>query len=323
MGRQFQYTSLDRVLAKVYRDVGLEEVSTTDVVEWAGEALELMEIIAVYEEAVAFMEVKNHQADLPNGLHSIVQLARNNRWVKSEQKICPAEVVLDCDCDKPAPVPKPTPCNLPVVLDCHGTPISDHNLAYYRPYFDLQYEYYGWSNSNNYRENYTPIRLANHSFFNTIVCEEDNRIYDPCCEDEYTIVGDKLKFSFKEGFVALAYHRQKIDPETGYPMIPDEISIITAVTMYITMKYMSRLWYMGREGYADKMQKAEQDWQWYCKQAGTKQMMLHGIDQHQNFTEERFTLIPRRDKYYNFFGKLGRAEYTGFKDSKKINLRGT
>ena len=66
---------------------------------------------------------------------------------------------------------------------------------------------------------------------------------------------------------------------------------------------MGRLWYMGREGYADKYQKSEQDWQWYCKQAGNKQMMLFGIDQHENFKDLRYQLILNKDKYFGFFGK--------------------
>ena len=113
----------------------------------------------------------------------------------------------------------------------------------------------------------------------------------------------------------------KTDEKTGYPLIPDDYSIITAITMYITMKYMGRLWYMGREGYADKYQKSEQDWQWYCKQAGNKQMMPHGVDQFQNFTESRNQLLPSKNRYYGFFGKLGREGNTGWKDPNHRNFR--
>ena len=84
---------------------------------------------------------------------------------------------------------------------------------------------------------------------------------------------------------------------------------------------MGRLWYMGREGYADKYQKSEQDWQWYCKQAGNKQMMLHGVDQFQNFTESRNQLLPSKNRYYGFFGKLGREGNTGWKDPNHRNFR--
>lgn len=326
MGRKLQYTTLDRVLSKLYRDLGLEEISETDVVEWAGEALEFIGAVTLYEEAVSFIEIENYEADLPNGLHSILQVARNNRWSKeNKEELCPANVVLDCTTEQMLDTTNDS-CgctnNLlldkyPVPLDCKGTPITEYELAYYRPYFDLQYEYYGWMKSNYYQRDYSPMRLANHTFFNSIVCEEDPKIYTNRATDEYTIVEDKIRTSFKEGSIAIAYYRQRIDPDTGYPMIPDEVSIITAITMYITMKYMARMWYLGREGYADKYQKAEQDWQWYCKQAGNKQMMLYGIDQHQNYMDSKYQLIPNRHKYYGFFGKLGRPENLSWKDPNR------
>jgi hypothetical protein len=297
MGKKFQYTTLDRILAKLYRDLGLEDISETDVIEWTGEALEAIGAITLYEEAIACVEVKNHQADLPIGLHSIIQIAKNNRWSPTEENnICPQDFIEEVEEET---------ITCPVVLDCKGAPLLGVEITYYRPYFDLQYEYYGWSNSSYYKENYTPVKLSNHTFFNTLVCAEDMNLYQSCV-DEYTIAEDTAKFSFKEGSVVIAYHRQKTDPATGYPMIPDDYSVITAITMYITMKYMSRLWYLGREGYSDKVQKAESDWHWYCKQAGNNLMIPYGIDEHQKMLEGRNNLIPNHNKYYGYFGKPSR-----------------
>ena len=67
MGRHLQYVSADRIIAKLYRDLGLEELNETDIIEQIGEALEAIGAITLYEEAVAFIEIENHQADLPNG----------------------------------------------------------------------------------------------------------------------------------------------------------------------------------------------------------------------------------------------------------------
>lgn len=334
MGRKYNYVSMDRVLSKIYRDLGLEEISETDVVEWAGEALEAIGAIGLYEEAIAFAEVNNHQIDLPNGLHSITQIARNNRWSKEDKDICPANVILDCNQQEMLDSTSSNcGCNdtleeCPVVLDCDGKILGDYEIAYYRPYFDLQYEYDLWGQSHYYKENYTPVRLANHAFFNSIVCQEEdpayknqNRVYQNTGTDEYTIAGDKIRFSFKEGSVAIAYHRQKIDEETGYPMVPDDISIISAITYYITWKYMARLWYMGREGYGDKMQESERQWIWYCRQAGNKTMMLYGVDEFQNFTDSRSQMLPTKNRYYGFFGKLGRSQDGSWKDTNGGNFR--
>lgn len=311
MGRKFSYTTLDRVLSKVYRDLGMEEISETDVIEWAGEALEGIGAISLYEEAVAFAEVKGHHADLPTRLHSIIQIARNNRWIKEEKESCtPAQLIEEVT--EESPNVENCGCNTSSILDCNGNSIFGQEINYYRPYYDLQWEYSGWMNTSFFRRKYTPVRLANHSFFNTIVCNEDPELYNSAV-DEYTIVGNRLRFSFEEGYVAIAYYRQVLDKETGYPMIPDDYSVITAITMYITMKYMGRMWYMGREGYADKFQKAEQDWQWYCKQAGNSITALYGEDEHEDFMKGRYNLIPNRNKYSGYFGKLGQAGSINFR----------
>lgn len=299
MGRKFQYTTLDRVISKLYRDLGLTEISETDVVEWTGEALEAIGAVGLYEPAVVFLEVKDHKVDLPKALHAIIQIAKHNTYTPENAKLI---VPLDnTTLDTPPPV---TACGLvvdtegyPVPLDCNGVPVVEYDIAYYRPFFNLQNEYIDWNKSA-----YTPVRLADHSFFNTIVCTEQEDIYISTSE-EYTIIEDTIRTSFLEGLIAVAYYKQKIDDSTGYPLIPDDYSIITAITKYITMKYMSRLWYLGREGYGDKVKKAEEDWQWYCRQAGNKIMAPYGIDEYQNILEATSHLLPNKRKYYGFFGR--------------------
>lgn len=307
MARKFTYVSADRIISKIYRDLGIEEISETDMIEWTGEALEGIGAITLYEEAVAFVEVENHTADLPCGLHSIMQVARNNFWSKDNKSLCPANIITDCETEDIKPGCGCAPGCKPVPLDCKGSPLTDYEVAYYRPYFDLQYEYWGWMGSNYYRTQYTPVRLSNNSFFGTVVYPEDQKLYHSAV-DEYTLSGGKLTFSFKEGSVAIAYNRQVVDQETGYPMIPDDYSVITAITMYIIMKYMARMWYMGREGYSDKFQKAEQDWQFYCKQAGNTLLMIYGEDEHQQQLDGRKQMIPDHNKYYRNFGNLGYSQ---------------
>ena len=325
MARQVKFTSLDRVLAKIYRDLGLEEINETDVIEWTGEALEFIGTQMLYEEAVAFVEIEDHQADLPNNLHQIIQVARNNNWTKKNKtSLCPANVVLDCTSEEAEndseDNPSPCGCNKSapyyqgfIPLDCEGKIIGDHEVAYYRPYFDLKYEYELWRGSHYYTTQYTPVRLSNHSFIGSLVCEETSHNLYSSHTDEYTIVRDKIRTSFKEGSIAIAYYKQALDEETRYPLIPDDASVLSALMYYITWKYMQRMWYMGREGYGDKMQQAERQWIWYCKQAGNRFFLPHGEDDLMNFTDMRKQLVPTKDRYYGFFGKLSRPGSTTFK----------
>jgi hypothetical protein len=308
-----KYTSIDRIFSKVIRDFR-KDISEADVIEWCGEALEFTQAVRAYEEAVAFIEVKNHQCQLPAGIHAVIQVARNNSWAgPTADSFCPAKAVEEVPAEENT---------VPVAIDCNGQPLNDHELAYYRPYFDLKWEYELWGNSNLYQQ-YTPVRLSNNTFFNTIVCkEEDQQIYSSCT-DEYTVVnGQMLRFSFKEGMVAVAYLRQVLDPETGYPMIPDNISYTTAIVKYITLKVMEKDFYAGREGSAQKVEKAERDWHWYCKQASNTDMMPQGIDEYQNLLDQRSYILPRQNRYYGFFGKMNKPENRIYNDPDRRNWHG-
>lgn len=299
MGRVIKKTTLDRVFNKLYRDLGLEEISESDVIEWSGEVLEHIGVVDMLEEHVAFIEVKDHKAQLPDNLISIIQVAKNNRWTKEDKGVCHTDIIKDIiveeECDITGELPRSF-----VPLDCRGAIIGDYEVAYYRPYFDLQYEYYGWNMSNTYIQNFTPVRLSNKTFFGSIVCPEDEKIYQNV-SDEYTVVNDTLRLSFKEGQIALAFYSMSLDPETGYPMIPDEVSVIQAIVSYITYKYMQRLWYMGREGYGDKYRQAQQDYDWYISQAKNKLFGPNGIDDFQDLMEQSMGILPNYNKFRNFF----------------------
>ena len=299
--RVIQKTTMDRVFNKLYRDLGLEDISEDDVVEWTGEVLEHIGVVSMLEEHVAFIEVNNHKADLPTNLTSIIQVAKNSKYNNVDKGICVQEVVevltnQENDCDNCVDMSQRDF----IPLDCRGGILGDYEVAYYRPFFDLQYEYYNWSNSILFQQYFVPVRLSNKTFFNSIVCEEDPQIYLNS-RDEYTIAGNTLKLSFKEGQIALAYYSLPLDPETGYPMIPDEVSVIEAIVSYITYKYMKRMWYLGREGYTDKYKQAESDYNWYIAQAKNKLFGPYGIDDFQDLLEQNKQLIPNLSRYKNFF----------------------
>jgi hypothetical protein len=332
------FTSVDRVLAKLYRELKTD-FNDNDVIEWIGEALDFLKVHAVTEQAVAFIEVNNYECELPNGFLTVLQIARNQNWSKeNDQCLCPCtvttEVVQDGNttttttvevgsgcttCDQDCPKP-----NMPVPLNCQGEPMTDYDLAYYRPYFDLQWAYNGWVNSEYYFNNYTPVRLADNTFFKSIVCKEQNHdaIYHSC-RDEYTIVGHgqdrKLRFSFKEGSIALAFEKSVIDRDTGYPMIPDQISFITAITYYVQWKIAAQLDWEGREGFARKAENAERRWLKYARQAKNWAKMPKTLDDYQDLLEQSHYLIPNHKRFYGFFGNLNQPENRSFNNPDRYN----
>jgi hypothetical protein len=303
-----EYTTVDRIFNRLYRDLRDTNLNESNVLEWIGEALDFLKVADNQEEAIAFLEVSNYQAVVPTGLTSVLQVARNNSYVSCEEA---AAAVVEAAAAEETLSDK-------VFLNCNGTPIVDYEIAYYRPYFDLQWEYDPWLRSSLYTSQYTPVRLANHTLFKTIVCRETG--YEDLYNgqtDEYTIVGTqdkKFQFSFESGSVAVSYLRTALDTTTGYPLIPDQISHITAIVYYVKWK-ISEWWaWNGRDGSIGIAQDSERKWLKYVRQAKNWAKMPKSIDQYQNLLEESHQLIPRHRRYYGFFGSLGKPEDKNFND---------
>jgi hypothetical protein len=325
---------MDAVFSKIDRDFG-NNWEEGDVIEWTGEALEHMSCVKSYEEAVAFREVKNHQVEIPKFMHSIIQIGRNNKWTPSTAKTCETPLTISTEVQNLAYNSTCNDCQDKgyVILDQNGKPLVEYDVAYYRPYFDLIGEYHLWSNSARCKQNYTPVRLSEHSFFDSLVCTLDpisaalignnKDIYtEPRGDDEYKVVAGKmLRFSFLEGLVAIAYTRQVVDNTTGYPMIPDNISFKEGIFRYITMKMLEKDCYNGREASCGKAENAANKWDWYCGQATGVDKMIHGEDEHQNLLEQRSYILPRNNRYYGFFGNLGKKEFKKFNDPDNRNRR--
>lgn len=272
--------AVDRIIAKINREIKGLEATEIDLIEWIGEALEFLKAPNLSEQCVDFIKVENFECGLPIGLQSILQVAKNNVYAEAGF-ICPCNNTLqesECDC---------------------------------QDYWNMKLEYANWVSSSFFTDYFTPVRLAQNSFFNSIVCKEKRDIPYQSCRDEYTIVGTterRLRFSFQEGEIALSYTRNSIDEETGYPLIPENISYITAITYYIKWKLAENLQWNGREGFNSLAQDNERKWLKYCKQAKNYQKMPTSIDDYQDLLEQSHYLIPRENRYYGFFGKLNTQE---------------
>lgn len=310
MADKTSFVSVDTILSKLGRDLRGTQIEEADIIEWVGEALSFMKVSGVNEEAVAFTEVNEHRAILPEGFKCIIQVAKNTSWSPElEATLTPENVIQQLETEAIGDEP-----NDGIILNELGLPLEDH-VAYYRPYYDLKYEYGGWTNSSYYRHNYSPVRLSNNTFFRSLVAQESgldkNSLYNPT-GDEYTLVGNfpnmELLLSFKTGYIAVSYVRNRVDEITGYPLIPDDISVISAITYYVKWKLSERLRWSGTEGFKFEAQDAETKWLKYVRQAINAIKMPSTIDEYQNEMEQSLYLMPRTRLYQGFFGKLGREE---------------
>lgn len=342
-----QHTSSGSLIAKFKRDYKrvAADLEEDDAIEWIAEAMSTLNMVQNLEEAVCFAEVKDHRIQLPSNINSIIQVARNNSWCPEwndnnrtdairdtltsgncnpkekdillkelESYLCPnkiEEVVQEVSTEETKSCY--TFLDESVKLNCHGDLPEDFNVAYYRPFYDLRYQYEGWTNSSYYKGNYSPVVLGSHSFFSSFVCQTEhdnkqNRIvnYDGC--DQYTVDPPYLTFNFRQGSVAVAYLRTRL-AEDGTPLIPDDYSFRQAITSFILMKMMGDDFYSGDEGSGQRYSKAERDWQWYCAQAKAKNKMISGKDEYQALLNQSNYMLPDLDRHSNFFGNLYSPEH--------------
>ena len=325
MAKNYGYTSVDRIFSKLDRDI-TSTFNEDYIIEWIGEALEHIGVTNQFEEAVAFIEVKNHQCVVPKYCGQITQIARDTRWSPvTKNKECTPKAIID---EIPSVVcKKSTNCEDEkldyVVLDCQGTPVMEYGIAYYRPYFDLKAERLEFANTSYYASRYTPVRKADGNFFNELTCNEgevNQRIHN-YSDDKYRVIkGEILRFSFKDGFVAVAFKRQIVDEETGYPMIPDNVSYTEAIKYYIVLKMCEKEFFKGREGSKGRLDVAQSNWTWYCAQACAVDMMPDSIDDYQNIGDMRNKMIPVNE-YNTFFGNLSNPEYRKWNDPDYRNIK--
>lgn len=331
-----KYVTIDRVFSKISRDLKGTELNDSDIIEWIGEALEFLEVPQILVEEVLFLKVKDYHVDLPSNLHMITQIAkRTNRNFTdvckpcvpeetTEETTCETEETSCCPTEEAEVTPFSPICGTPSYLDNmpdtyveaflnaeEAQDICGEDLNT----LDLDWTYNIWTSSEYYKRNFVPVRLATGTFFNSIVCKEKDPSLYLTCDYEYTIVGQtekRLRFNFMDGEIAISFLKNSVDKETGYPLIPDNISYITAIVYFIKWKIAEMYDWAGREGWRSKAEAAEAKWLKYVKQAKNYMKMPKTLDQYQNLLEQTHYLIPNHNRYYSYFGNLGKRKTRHF-----------
>lgn len=303
MNNSINYTSLDRVLAKISRDIGSNDIHKDDIIEWVGEALGYINSTTILEEHIEFLPVRNYTADMPDYFKMMIQVGYDTEGDISnfEEHIskCYQERDIEMETIK---LEREQGC-----LDCCEEEQKEYR-GDYRTYGKAYSLYHDWKRTKFYKERFTPVRLSNNTLFKSMVCSgiehEGVHIGNSL---EYTIVGvvdKKLRFSFKTGVVAVAFLRNMIDPETGYPIIPDDEKALAALTYYVKWKYAERMVFSRKEGFKYISEDNERKWNSYIKKFNNSAKMPKTLDDYQNLLNQTFQIVPNMNKYNNFFGKF-------------------
>lgn len=307
MANQVKLTSIERVIAGVYRDLKpVVELSENDLIEWAGEALEQIGAFTQLEESVISLKIEGYRAILPSGVHKVIQVAY--KYTEGSPSTTPMLTTASNEacttCDDSGGKNCPT-CSDVCETSAQLIQNAELFLQYYKPN--------SFRATGYYYDHYKPLRVASGPFAITHTSDCKSCVgISANCDQEYSLDWPYIKTSFKDGHICIAYVGQALD-DRGFPLIPDEVSYVEAIKRYITYKLKYSEFLQGQvppQVYA----KLEDDWHWYCAQARSKATMPDTVDKLQNLVDQRIRLIPKVQRYQGFFGNLHSAEKLDLKN---------
>lgn len=175
-------------------------------------------------------------------------------------------------------------------------------------YKDFSSKYF--ISSDYVTKNWLPLRASTNPFLVSVLCSNSPNLVTSC-QHEFTILPTgKVVTSFKEGWLIVSYLRAPMNDE-GEFLIPDDEELIQSLRTYIMYRLWEKRWNMKEEG-------ARERFEYYRNQWGLYKNMIRGkfklpiTDQWQNIIEYSNTLIPKRNRYYKYFGTLGTRDTTFF-----------
>ena len=305
----YKLTSIKRVIAKVLTDRNAKEGDhrISDMIEWAGEALEKIGAYPYFEDRVAgkegdpLLELVNYQAKLPSGFHRLIQVsystAEAGPFYPMRYSTGSFEGMRGLTSDLNASE-----------LDNIAT-VSDTDLVnLVMTLYTLSYaNAIIWINANP----------ANRSVLAGLLLD-NNPSLDAGTSTTGDVVyvitpGGWIKTNQETGYLMVAYQAIPLDLD-GYPLVPDDQTFLEALYWYINVKLMYPDWVAGKirdAVYYD----ARRSWNFYCKQAyGTA--MMPAADQLESFKNSWLRLIPEINEHSTFFSTLGQEQVIYNKDNR-------
>lgn len=125
----------------------------------------------------------------------------------------------------------------------------------------------------------------------------------------YTIRGNQIHTSFKEGTLELSYLGLPTDDE-GFPTIPEVASYIRALELYIKKKWFTILFDLGKLN-VGIYNNIKQEYAFAVGQA-QNELIMPSLDEMEAFTNMWNSLLPRRSPNKTGFSTLGSREIKRF-----------
>ena len=181
--------------------------------------------------------------------------------------------------------------------------VSDSSAQVYKDFAEKNqlenvYMHRGW----------LPMRASTNNFMLSVLCPNSPNLITNC-QHEYTILPNgKVVTSFQEGWILISY-MSAVKDDSGNFMIPDDQELIEALRLYIMSRIWERRWNMKEEGAKERFEYYVTKWGLYKNMVRGK-FKLPNDDQKQNIMDYSTSLLPKKDRYYNYFGSLGVPDQT-------------
>lgn len=302
-------TSIKNVISKVIRDLQYnKDFPWQNAIEWGAEALQHIGAYLQFEKKCYKIQVNNYKGNLPCDFHMLLQASYNNRPMV------------------------PGAGSFSNLMDsCCFNDVKDVDLTIYQQ-----------AAVDALEQRIKALEAQLLLTTDVVVIESLNNSINDCKKEllmifnkteaisplvstglsslthTYWINPHHLKTDIESGIVFIAYLAIPSD-ESGFPLIPDDISYREALYRYITMKLMYPQYLQGK--LRDIQWKEMVDnWHYYCKQArGTANMPDTG--QLENIKNMWVRLIPNINQFDSFFNNLNNQENLNLGNNRSQNLR--
>lgn len=164
--------------------------------------------------------------------------------------------------------------------------------------------------SDYWQENWKPLRASTNNFLLSVLCSNSPNFLTNCAEEFTILPNGKVVTSFKDGWILISYLSAYMDDDGNF-MIPDDAELIEALRSYVMARIWERRWNMKEEG-------SESRFQFYLNRWSLFKNMMRGkfklptAEQRQNIIDYSTSILPKRDRYYKYFGTLSVPDYTSF-----------
>lgn len=293
----YKLTSIKKVIAKVFTDLDLKEGDhrVSDMIEWAGEAMEKIGSFPQFINKVAgkndtpMLVISNYQTRLPFDLHRVIQIAYSPT---SSGPYYPMRTATGSfDWGRPSTNTSDVE-TIAATSSIVSLAMSMYDLTYAAALNKINSEPATRTLLNNLLKSSGDLTQPGGSVI-------DTHDYTYVINDNY------IKTNVESGYLMVAYQAIPTDAD-GYPLIPDMISFQEAIYWYINMKLLYPQWMLGQvrdSVYYD----ARRSWNYYCKQAYGDALMPDR-DEMQSIKNTWIKLVPDINEHRNFFNTLGQEE---------------